>query len=599
MTDPSRIRNFAIVAHIDHGKSTLADRMIERAGNLSTREMRRQVLDSMDIERERGITIKAQTVRLPYQARDGSDYVLNLIDTPGHADFGYEVSRSMRAVEGSILLVDASQGVEAQTLANAYMAIEAGHEIIPVLNKIDLPAAEPERVCEEIEQVVGIEATEALQISAKTGQGIEDVFESVIADIRAPGGNAEAPLKVLLVDSWYDAYLGVVVLVRVMDGVLRKRSEVKFWSSGAHYFVERVGVFGPKPTMVEELGPGEVGFLTAAVKTVADTRVGDTITERHRPCLEPLPGFKPAQPVVFCGLYPMDGEAFGDLRDAVEKLSLNDSSFEHEIETSTGLGMGYRCGFLGLLHLEIVRERLEREFGIDLIATVPSVLYQVETTTGERLDVQNPSSLPDPSRIRVMEEPWIEATIMTPPEYVGDVLALCLERRGVQSDIVYAGPRVMLTFALPLNEVVLDFHANLKSATRGYASLDYQHSGHRPGDLVSLSILVNNEPVEALASIVHRGAAERRGRAVCAQLKDLIPRQLFKIPIQAAVGSRILARETLSALRKDVTAKLYGGDETRKRKLLDKQKAGKRRMQRVGQVDIPKEVFVRVFRIGD
>ena len=597
MTEPSRIRNFAIIAHIDHGKSTLADRLIEHSGNISARDMRQQVLDSMDLERERGITIKAQTVRLSYRARDGEDYVLNLIDTPGHADFGYEVSRSMRAVEGSLLLVDASQGVEAQTLANAYLATEADHEIIPVLNKIDLPAAEPERVREEIEQVVGVDASDALLVSAKTGVGVEELFEAVVTRLPAPVGDREAPLKALLVDSRYDSYLGVVVLARVIDGVLQKGDEIRLCSSGARYIVDRVGVFMPKPVPADQLGPGEVGFLTASIKTVADTRVGDTITGYRRRCTTVLPGFRPTQPVVFCGLYPMDGEAFGDLCDAIEKLSLNDSSFAHERESSPGLGMGFRCGFLGLLHLEIVRERLEREFGVELIATAPSVLYRIRTRDGKEIEAHNPTTLPDPSRIDVFEEPWIRATVMTPPEYVGEVLALCLERRGVQENLAYAGARAILTFSLPLNEVVIDFYDRLKSATRGYASFDYQYDCHREGELVALSILVNGEPVEALACIVHRGVAERRGRGLCERLKELIPRQLFKIPIQAAIGGRIVARETVPALRKDVTAKCYGGDVTRKRKLLDKQKAGKRRMQMVGRVEIPKEAFMRALRI--
>ena len=595
--ETERIRNFSIIAHIDHGKSTLADRLIERAGNLQAREMRAQVLDSMDLERERGITIKAATVRLPYRGRDGTEYILNLIDTPGHVDFGYEVSRSMRAVEGSLLVVDASQGVEAQTLANAYLAIEAEHEIVPVLNKIDLPAAEPDRVLEEIEDMVGIDATDALHISAKTGAGIDDLLEAIIRRVPPPRGDAGAPLKALLVDSWYDAYLGVVVLVRVIDGVLRKGMQVHLCSTGARHQLDRVGVFSPKIHPADCLGPGEIGFFTASIKTVAATRVGDTITDPRRPCEHPLPGFRPAQPVVFCGLYPMDGEAFGSLRDAVEKLALNDSSFAHETETSAGLGMGFRCGFLGLLHLEIVRERLEREFGVELVATMPSVMYRVSTTGGESVEVHNPIELPPPEHRLRIEEPWIRATIITPPNYLGEVLSLCLERRGVQRDLSYAGARAILAFDLPLNEVVLDFYDRLKSVTRGYASFDYQFLEHREGDLVAMAILVNGEPVDALASIVHRSQAERRGRTACEKLKELIPRQLFKIPIQAAIGGRVLARETVPAMRKDVTAKCYGGDVTRKRKLLEKQKEGKKRMRQIGRVEIPKEAFVQALRI--
>ena len=596
-SDPLRIRNFSIVAHIDHGKSTLADRLIERAGNLSAREMRQQVLDSMELERERGITIKAQTVRLPYRAKDGCDYVLNLIDTPGHVDFGYEVSRSMRAVEGSLLVVDASQGVEAQTLANAWLAIDANHEIVPVLNKIDLPAAEPERVTQEIEEIVGVDTTNALKISAKTGEGISEIFEAIVTRLPPPGGSRSAPLQALLVDSWYDSYLGVVVLVRVVDGVLQKGAEIRLCSTGTTHQVDRVGYFQPKTVTAKELGPGEIGFLTASIKSVAATQVGDTITEHRKPCLEPLPGFKPAQPVVFCGMFPVEGENFGDLRDAVQKLSLNDSSFAHERETSPGLGMGYRCGFLGLLHLEIIRERLEREFGVELVTTAPSVLYHVRTTDGATHEIHNPLDLPPVERIVCIEEPWIRATIVTPPAYLGDVLSLCMDRRGIQEDLAHTGSRTLLTFNLPLNEVVLDFYDRLKSVTRGYASFDYQHAGYRAGNLVALSILVNGEHVDALAGIIHRSHAERRGRAMCAKLKELIPRQLFRIPIQAAIGGRIVARETISALRKDVTAKCYGGDVTRKRKLLEKQRAGKQRMRRFGQVEIPKEAFVRALRI--
>ena len=597
--DTERIRNFSIIAHIDHGKSTLADRLIERAGNLQAREMRAQVLDSMDLERERGITIKAATVRLPYRSRDGTDYVLNLIDTPGHVDFSYEVSRSMRAVEGSLLVVDASQGVEAQTLANAYLAVDAGHEIIPVLNKIDLPAADTDRVSEEIEEMIGVDATDALHISAKTGIGVDELLEAVIERIPPPAGSRDAPLRALLVDSWYDAYLGVVVLVRILDGVLRRGMQVLLCSTGTRHQLDRVGVFSPKIQLSDNLGPGEIGFFTASIKTVAATRVGDTITDPRRPCSEPLPGFRPAQPVVFCGLYPMDGEAFGSLRDAVEKLALNDSSFAHEPESSAGLGMGFRCGFLGLLHLEIVRERLEREYGVELVATAPSVIYRVSTTDGRTVDVHNPVQLPPPEHRNKIHEPWIHATIISPPDYLGEILSLCLDRRGIQRELSYSGARAILTFDLPLNEVVLDFYDRLKSVTRGYASFDYQFLEHREGDLVAMDILVNGEPVDALASIVHRSQAERRGRTACEKLKDLIPRQLFKIPIQAAIGGRILARETVPAMRKDVTAKCYGGDVTRKRKLLDRQKEGKKRMRQIGRVEIPKEAFVQALRIDN
>ena len=595
--DTDLIRNFSIVAHIDHGKSTLADRLIERAGGLAAREMRAQVLDSMDLERERGITIKAATVRLPFRSRDGRTYQLNLIDTPGHVDFGYEVSRSMRAVEGSLLVVDASQGVEAQTLANAYLAIDAGHEILPVLNKIDLPAAEPARVAEEIEEMVGVDATDALEISAKTGAGVDRLLEAVVERVPPPEGDREAPLKALLVDSWYDTYLGVVVLVRVVDGELGKGMQVLLSSTGARYTLDRVGVFCPKPLLVDRLGPGEIGFFTASIRAVADTRVGDTITEPRRPCAAPLPGFRPAQPVVFCGLYPVQGEDFGTLRDAVERLALNDSSFAHEIESSAALGMGFRCGFLGLLHLEIVRERLEREFGVELVATAPSVVYRVHTARDGYTELHNPVGMPPPEHRLRIEEPWIRATIITPPDHLGDVLTLCLDRRGVQHDLTWSGARAILTFDLPLNEVVLDFHDRLKSVTRGYASFDYQFQAYREGELVAMSILVNGEPVDALASIVHRSHAERRGRSTCDRLRDLIPRQLFRVAIQAAIGGRILARETVPALRKDVTAKCYGGDVTRKRKLLEQQKRGKKRMRQVGRVEIPKEAFVQALRI--
>ncbi len=597
MTDISRIRNFSIVAHIDHGKSTLADRLIQATGTVSDREMKEQLLDSMDIERERGITIKAQTVRLHYTARDGQDYVLNLIDTPGHVDFAYEVSRSMRAVEGSLLVVDASQGVEAQTLANVYQAIDAGHEIVPVLNKIDLPAAEPARVKEQIEDVIGIDASEAIEISAKTGIGIPEVLEAIVTRLPAPRGDREAPLKAMLVDSWYDAYLGVVVLVRIIDGVLRKGERIRMMSTGALYPVDRVGVFRPRMSPVEELGPGELGFLTASIKQVRDTRVGDTITTERKGTTTPLPGFKPAQPVVFCGLFPVDANDFEDLRDAIEKLQLNDASFSSEMETSAALGFGFRCGFLGLLHLEVIRDRLEREYDLDLITTAPSVIYHVYKTDGTILELHNPADMPDPVRIDHIEEPRIKATILVPDEFLGEVLKLCQDRRGVQLDLTYAGSRAMVVYDLPLNEVVFDFYDRLKSVTKGYASFDYQVTGYQEDDLVKMAILVNDEPVDALSTMVHRARAEARGRAMVEKLKELIPQHLFKIPIQAAIGGRIIARETISALRKDVTAKCYGGDITRKRKLLEKQKAGKKKMRQFGRVEIPQEAFINALKM--
>ena len=599
MTPLARIRNFAIIAHIDHGKSTLADRLIERCGGLALREMREQVLDSMELERERGITIKAQTVRLLYRAKDGLDYVLNLMDTPGHVDFAYEVSRSLAACEGSLLVVDASQGVEAQTLANVYQAVEAGHEIVPVLNKIDLPAAEPDRVKEQIEDVIGLEAADAILISAKTGHNIDAVLEALVTRLPPPAGEAEAPLQSLLVDSWYDPYLGVVILVRVKEGVLRAGQKVRLMATGAAHTIERVGVFTPKGVQVEELGPGEIGFITAGIKTVADCRVGDTITEDRRPAAAPLPGFKPVQPVVFCGLFPTDAADYERLRDSLAKLRLNDASFEYEPETSAALGFGFRCGFLGLLHLEIVQERLEREFDLDLLATAPSVVYRVQLTNGRVLNLHNPVDMPDPVRIDHLEEPWIKATILVPDEYLGPILALCEERRGVQQDLTYAGSRAMLVYRLPLNEVVFDFYDRLKSVSRGYASFDYQLDGYAEGDLVLLNILVNGEPVDALSVIVHRAQAERRGRALCERLKDLIPRQLFQVAIQAAIGGRIVARETVKALRKDVLAKCYGGDVTRKRKLLEKQKEGKKRMRQYGQVEIPQSAFIAALKMGD
>jgi GTP-binding protein LepA len=599
MTDLSHIRNFAIIAHIDHGKSTLADRLIQTCGGLEAREMRAQVLDSMDIERERGITIKAQTVRLAYKAKNGEDYILNLMDTPGHVDFAYEVSRSLAACEGSLLVVDASQGVEAQTLANVYQAIDAGHEIVPVLNKVDLPAAEPQRVREQIEEVIGLDASGAVEISAKTGLNIEGVLEALVERLPPPKGDAEAPLKALLVDSWYDAYLGVITLVRVKDGVLKPGLKIRMMATGATHVVERVGVFTPKGVTVPELGPGEIGFLTAGIKTVADCKVGDTITEEKRLAAEPLPGFKPVQPVVFCGLFPTDAADFEKLRDSLAKLRLNDASFEFEPETSVALGFGYRCGFLGLLHLEIIQERLEREFDLDLIATAPSVVYHIQLTNGSMMMLHNPVDMPDPVRIEHIEEPWIKATILVPDDYLGSILALCEERRGIQKELTYAGKRAMVVYRLPLNEVVFDFYDRLKSVSRGYASFDYQLDGYEEGDLVLLNILVNGDPVDALAIIVHRSQAERRGRALCERLKELIPRQLFLIAIQAALGGKVIARETVKALRKDVLAKCYGGDISRKRKLLEKQKEGRKRMRQYGKVEIPQSAFLAALKMGD
>ncbi|QXX75007.1 translation elongation factor 4 [Methylovirgula sp. HY1] len=591
------IRNFSIVAHIDHGKSTLADRLIQTTGALAERDMVEQVLDSMDIERERGITIKAQTVRLEYKAQDGQTYILNLMDTPGHVDFAYEVSRSLAACEGSLLVVDASQGVEAQTLANVYHALDAGHEIVPVLNKIDLPAAEPERVKEQIEDVIGIDASNAVEISAKTGLGIDLVLEAIVTRLPPPKGDAAAPLKALLVDSWYDAYLGVVVLVRVLDGTMKKHQKILMMGTDAHYDIDRIGVFRPKMVDVEGLGPGEVGFITAQIKQVADTRVGDTITDEKRPCVQALPGFKPAQPVVFCGLFPVDAAQFDDLRAAMARLRLNDASFSFEMESSAALGFGFRCGFLGLLHLEIIQERLEREFNLDLIATAPSVIYKILLRSGEEIDLHNPVDMPDPSRIELIKEPWIRATILTPDDYLGAVLKLCQDRRGIQIDLNYVGKRAMVTYDLPLNEVVFDFYDRLKSISKGYASFDYAITDYRDGDLVKMSILVNAEPVDALSMLVHRDRAETRGRVMVEKLKDLIPQHLFQIPIQAAIGGKIIARETVRAMRKDVTAKCYGGDATRKRKLLEKQKAGKKRMRQFGKVEIPQEAFIAALKM--
>ncbi|MBU3888204.1 elongation factor 4 [Methylosinus sporium] len=593
------IRNFSIVAHIDHGKSTLADRLIQATGTVAARDMVEQVLDSMDIERERGITIKAQTVRLDYKAKDGKDYVLNLMDTPGHVDFAYEVSRSLKACEGSLLVVDASQGVEAQTLANVYQALDAGHEIVPVLNKIDLPAAEPDRIRQQIEDVIGLDAADAVLISAKTGIGIPDVLEAIVTRLPPPQGDEEAPLKAMLVDSWYDAYLGVVVLVRVIDGRMRKGQKILMMGTNAHYEIDKIGVFKPKMLDVASLGPGEVGFITAQIKQVADTRVGDTITEDKKQCAEPLPGFKPAQPVVFCGLFPVDAADFEDLRAAIGKLRLNDASFSYEMETSAALGFGFRCGFLGLLHLEIIQERLRREFDLDLIATAPSVVYKIKLTNGEEIELHNPADMPDVVKIDEILEPWIRATIMTPDDYLGAVLKLCQDRRGVQVDLNYVGKRAMAVYDLPLNEVVFDFYDRLKSISKGYASFDYHITDYRVGDLVKMSILVNAEPVDALSMLVHRTRADSRGRQMCEKLKELIPPHMFQVPIQAAIGGKIIARETVRAFRKDVTAKCYGGDATRKRKLLEKQKEGKKKMRQFGRVEIPQEAFIAALKMED
>ncbi|HIO02059.1 MAG TPA: elongation factor 4 [Alphaproteobacteria bacterium] len=599
MIDLSHIRNFAIIAHIDHGKSTLADRLIEKCGGLEAREMKAQVLDSMDIERERGITIKAQAVRLAYQASNGENYILNLIDTPGHVDFTYEVSRSLAACEGSLLVVDASQGVEAQTLANVYQAIDANHEIVPVLNKIDLPAAEPARVRQQIEEVIGLDATAAVETSAKTGEGVDAVLAALVERLPCPQGTLDAPLKALLVDSRYDSYLGVVVLVRVHDGILRKGQKVRFMATGTSHQIEQVGIFTPKGVLVDQLGPGEVGFITAAIKTVADTQVGDTITDERAPAGAALPGFKPSVPVVFCGLYPSDSADYENLRDSLGKLRLNDSSFHFEPESSPALGLGFRCGFLGLLHLEIIQQRLEREFNLDLVATAPSVIYKVHLTNNEVWDLHNPADFPDPVRIDHIDEPWIKATIMVPDQYIGAVLELCTDRRGSQIDLTYVGNRAMAVYQLPLNEVVFDFYDRLKSVSRGYASFDYQLDNYETSDLVKVTMLVNGESVDSLAFMVHREKAVSRGRALCERLKSLVPRQLFKVAIQAAIGGKVIARETVSALRKDVTAKCYGGDITRKRKLLEKQKAGKKRMRQVGNVEIPQEAFLAVLRLED
>jgi GTP-binding protein LepA len=600
MTDLSRIRNFSIIAHIDHGKSTLADRLIQRCGGLTDREMTAQVLDNMDIEKERGITIKAQTVRLDYTARDGAAYELNLMDTPGHVDFAYEVSRSLAACEGALLVVDAAQGVEAQTLANVYQSIEHDHEIVPVINKIDLPAAEPEKVRAEIEEVIGLDASEAVLASAKSGIGIDEILEAIVAKIPPPKGDRAAPLKAMLVDSWYDPYLGVVILVRVIDGVIKKGQQVKFMIGGTEHLIDRVGCMRPKIEQLAELGPGEIGFITAQIKDISQTRVGDTITTVKGGAAEPLPGFKEVQPVVFCGLFPVDANDFDKLRDSISKLRLNDASFSFEMESSAALGFGFRCGFLGLLHLEIIQERLTREYDLDLITTAPSVVYKIQLTHGNgELELHNPADMPDPTRIADIEEPWIEAVIYCPDEYLGSILKLCQDRRGIQKNLTYVAQRAQVTYELPLNEVVFDFYDRLKSISRGYASFDYHQIGYREGDLVKMSIMVNSEPVDALSMIVHRGTAETRGRGMCERLKDLIPRHLFKIPIQAAIGGKVIARETIAAMRKDVTAKCYGGDISRKKKLLDKQKEGKKRMREYGSVSIPQEAFIAALRMGD
>ncbi len=599
MTQLDLIRNFSIVAHIDHGKSTLADRLIQLTGTVAARDMKAQMLDSMDIERERGITIKANTVRIEYPAKDGKTYILNLIDTPGHVDFAYEVSRSMRAVEGSLLVVDASQGVEAQTLANVYQALDAGHEIVPVLNKIDLPAAEPERVKAQIEDVIGLDASNAINISAKSGLGIPDVLEAIVTRLPPPKGDRDAPLKAMLVDSWYDSYLGVVVMIRVIDGVIRKGDRIKMMQTNAVYGVDKLAVLKPQMVDIDELGPGEIGIWTGSIKQVRDTRVGDTITSEKKGCETALPGFKPAQPVVFCGLFPVDAADFEDLRDAIEKLQLNDASFSSEMETSAALGFGFRCGFLGLLHLEVIRDRLEREYDLDLITTAPSVVFKLHMKDGEVRDLHNPADMPDLTYVDHITEPRIKATIMVPDEYLGDILKLCQDRRGIQMDLSYAGSRAMVVYDLPLAEVVFDFYDRLKSVTKGYASFDYVISEYREDFLVKMSILVNEEPVDALSMMVHRDRAEVRGRAMVEKLKELIPRHMFKIPIQAAIGARVIARETLSAMRKDVTAKCYGGDATRKRKLLDKQKAGKKKMRQFGKVEIPQEAFISALKMDN
>ena len=598
-TDLSLIRNFAIIAHIDHGKSTLADRIIEYCGGLQQREMQEQVLDSMDIERERGITIKAQTVRLNYKAKDGKDYQLNLIDTPGHVDFSYEVSRSLASCEGSVLVVDATQGVEAQTLANVYLAINNNHEIVPVLNKVDLPSADAERVKKQIEDVIGIDASEAIETSGKTGYGVDNLLEAIVHKLPAPQGNIAAPLKALLIDSWYDSYLGVIILVRLYDGTIRKKMQIRMMSNNAVYTVDKVGIFTPKMQDVDELTPGEVGFITASIKSVGDCHVGDTITDNRIPCEQALAGFKPSVPVVFCSIFPLDSSEYGLLKDALAKLKLNDASIDYQNENSAALGLGFRCGFLGLLHMEIIQERLSREFDLDLITTAPSVAYKINMTDGTQITLHNPADMPDVTKIATIEEPMVRATILVPDEYLGSVLKLCTERRGEQEDLTYAGTRAMIVYKIPLNEIVFDFYDRLKSISSGYASFDYELIGYEVSDLVKVQILINEEPVDALAFLCHREEAESRGRQICERLKDLIPRHLFKIPIQAAIGGKVVARETISALRKDVTAKCYGGDITRKRKLLDKQKKGKLRMRQFGKVDVPQSAFIEALRIGD
>ncbi len=599
MTDLSHIRNFSIIAHIDHGKSTLADRLIQRCGAIADRDMKEQMLDSMDIERERGITIKAQTVRLNYKAKDGKTYQLNLLDTPGHVDFAYEVSRSLAACEGSLLVVDASQGVEAQTLANVYQAIEAHHEIVPVLNKIDLPAADPERVRQQIEDVIGIDASGAVPCSAKAGLGIEEVLEAIVTKLPPPVGDLGALNKALLVDSWYDTYLGVVILVRIKDGTIKKGSKIKFMSNHATYQVDRIGYFTPKMIDTQDLKPGELGFIIANIKSVADCKVGDTITDDVKPATEPLPGFKPSIPVVFCGLFPTDASQFELLRESLAKLRLNDSSFHYQTESSAALGFGFRCGFLGLLHMEIVQERLEREFDLDLITTAPSVVYCIETHKGEKMEMHNPADMPEPNHVAKIEEPWVKATILVPDEFLGTVLKLCNDRRGEQADLTYVGNRAMTVYHIPLNEIVFDFYDRLKSISSGYASFDYELEGYRDADLVKVSIMVNSDVVDALSFMCHRSQAESRGRQICERLKDLIPRHLFKIPVQAAIGGKVIARETIAAMRKDVLAKCYGGDITRKRKLLDKQKEGKKRMRQFGNVDIPQSAFIAALRMPE
>lgn len=598
-TDLSLIRNFAIIAHIDHGKSTLADRLIEFCGGLEKREMQEQVLDSMDIERERGITIKAQTVRLNYKAKDGKTYQLNLMDTPGHVDFSYEVSRSLASCEGSILVVDATQGVEAQTLANVYLAIDNNHEIIPVLNKIDLPSAEPERVKTQIEDVIGLDTSDAVETSGKTGLGIDELLEAVVQRLPAPQGDANAPLKALLIDSWYDPYLGVIIMVRIKDGVLKRKTQIRMMSNNSTYLVDKVGIFTPKMQDIDALYPGEIGFITASIKSVSDCQIGDTITEHKVPCAEPLQGFKPSVPVVFCSIFPVDSSEYEALKDALAKLKLNDASIDYQNENSAALGLGFRCGFLGLLHMEIIEERLEREFDLDLIITAPSVAYNINMTDGTRITLHNPADMPDLTLIKSIEEPWVKATILVPDNYLGAVLKLCTERRGEQLELTYAGSRAMVVYKIPLNEIVFDFYDRLKSITSGYASFDYEIVGYEESDLVKVEILINEEPIDALAFLSHRSDAESRGRQICERLKDLIPRHLFKIPIQAAIGGRIVARETISALRKDVTAKCYGGDITRKRKLLEKQKKGKKKMRQFGKVEIPQSAFIEALRIGD